>query len=340
MTIKTLGIDLGKRCFHVHGTDSKGNAVFKRKFTRQKLLLFLSNLEPCLIGFEACGGAHHWAKKANSFGHTAKLMPAQFVKPYVKSNKNDFLDAEAICEAVQRPTMRFVTIRTDEQQALGAMIKLRARLVRQRNATINQVHGFLLEFGIEYPKGRKTVAKLMEIISLQAAVLPPMMHSVLCRLYEEYRHLCSQLEELEDSIEQAVRTDDRGQRLLAVPGVGVITAACLLAWVGDGKQFSSGRQLAAWIGLVPKQYSTGGKAILKGIGKRGHTLLRCNLIHGARSALQWCLNKPGPWQAWASQLLKEKAKPLVVVALANKLARMIWVILAHNQHYTPLPRLP
>jgi len=337
MTIKVLGIDLGKRKFHVYGVDEYGKKVLRSQYNRKGLIRFLSNLTPCLIGIEACAGSHYWAAKAKELGHTAKLMPAQFVKPYVKSNKNDYLDAEAICEAVQRPNMRFVTPRTPEQQALGAMVRMRDSLVRNRNAVINQVHGFMLEFGIEYPKGRTTVTRLPRIVSEQETVLPERLKSTFLRLYDNYRFLSQQIDNIEKEMKQAMEQDERGQRLMEVPGVGLITACCLIAWVGDAKHFKSGRELASWIGLVPKQYSTGGKPTLVGIGKRGHTRLRTNLIHGARSAMQWHIDTPSRWNGWAKKLLKEKPKSLSVVALANKMARMIWVILARNESYVAMP---
>ena len=332
MTIKVLGIDLGKRCFHVYGENQRGKSV-RHKFSRKQLIEFLGNHPPCLIGMESCGGAHYWARKASSFGHEVKLMPGQFVKPYVKSNKTDYLDAEAIFEAVQRPTMRFVTCRTAEQQALGTLVKLRDSLVRQRNAAINQVHGFMLEFGIEYPKGRSSVIRLPSYLSELSDSLPPPLVSALSRLYEEYCFLSSQIKGVEKEMGALLKQDERGVRLLEMPGVGIITASCLLAWVGDAKHFKSGRELAAWIGLVPKQYSTGGKSTLLGIGKRGHKKLRTNLIHGARSALQWHSETPSRWNEWAKRLKAEKHTALVTVALANKLARMIWVVLARNEHY-------
>ena len=333
MTIKVLGIDLGKRYFHIHCVDNQSVLVTKKKLKRKELLLFLSNLEPCLIGMEACGGAHYLARKCAEFGHEPKLMAAKFVKPYVKSNKNDFLDAEAICEAVQRPSMRFVTPRSMDQQALGALVKVREALVRRRNVVSNQVHGFMLEFGIEYPKGRKTVLRLREIVSLHEGELPASMIVLLYRLEEEFRDLLEQTSDIEDDMESIVLADDRGTRLLEVPGVGLITAACLLAWVGDAKHFRSGRDLAAWIGLVPKQSSTGGKTTLIGIGKRGNTRLRCNLIHGARSALQWQIDRPSRWSSWAQEIKATKKPNVAAVAMANKMARMIWVILARNEKY-------
>jgi len=333
MTIKVLSIDLGKRFFHIYAVDQHGKLVVRKKFKRKELLSYLSNLEPCLIGMEACGGSHYWARKAKEFGHTPKLMSAKFVKPYLKSNKNDFLDAEAICEAVQRPNMRFVTARTPEQQTLGAQVKLRESFVRQRNAAINQVHGFMLEFGIEYPKGKKTLLRLNEIISNHEGEIPASMIVMLYHIVDEYRFLCDQISDLEDEMQALVSADERGQRLLEMQGVGLITAACLLAWVGDAKQFKSGRDLAAWIGLVPKQYSTGGKTTLLGIGKRGHRRLRCNLIHGARSSLQWHIDKPSRWNEWAKALKATKRPNVVAVAMANKMARMIWIILARNERY-------
>jgi transposase len=333
MTIKVLGIDLGKQFFHIYAVDRRGKLVVRKKLNRKQLLNFLSNLEPCLIGMEACGGSHYWARKAKEFGHTAKLMSAKFVKPYLKSNKNDFLDAEAISEAVQRPNMRFVTARTPEQQTIGAQVKLRESFISQRNAAINQVHGFMLEFGIEYPKGKRTLLRLPQILAEHEGEIPASMIVMLYRIVDEYRFLCEQISDLEGEMQALVSADDRGRRLLEMQGVGLITAACLLAWVGDARQFKSGRDMAAWIGLVPKQYSTGGKTTLLGIGKRGHRRLRCNLIHGARSSLQWHIDKPSRWSEWAKELKMRKAPNVVAVAMANKMARMAWVILARNERY-------
>ena len=335
MTIKVLGVDLGKHSFHVYGVDQSGHQIEKKRFTRNKFLAYLSNLPPCLIGFEACGGAHYWAAKAQEFGHIAKLMPAQFVKPYLKSNKNDFLDAEAICEAVQRPNMRFVTIRTAEQQAIGAMVKTRNQLVQQRTAVMNQAHGFLLEHGIALTKGRGTRRAVIDILSDDNGRVPALMRRLLSRLLEEHEYLDSLISECEKDLSTLLKQSDQGRRLLQIPGIGVITAASLIAWVGDAKHFKSGRELAAWIGLVPKQYSTGGKTTLLGIGKRGHKLLRCYLIHGARSVLQWHHKNPTRWQGWSENLLREKHKSKVIVALANKMARTLWVILAKGEDYEP-----
>ncbi|WP_086929642.1 IS110 family transposase [Agarilytica rhodophyticola] len=335
MTIKVLGVDLGKHCFHVYGVDHKGYLVEKKRLTREKFLLYLNQLPPCLIGFEACGGAHYWAAKAKTFGHEAKLMPAQFVKPYLKSNKNDFLDAEAICEAVQRPNMRFVTIRNPEQQAIGAMVKTRNQLVQQRTAVLNQAHGFLLEYGIALKKGRGTRQALMDLTSQEDTPLPSLMRCLLLRLIEEYDYLHDVILQIEKDLSKVLKNSGQGKRLLCMPGIGVITAASLIAWVGDARHFRSGRELSAWIGLVPRQYSTGGKSTLLGIGKRGHKLLRCYLIHGARSVLQWHHKNPTRWLSWSEKLLQEKPKSKVVIALANKMVRTLWVILSKNERYQP-----
>ncbi len=336
MAIKILGVDLGKHCFHTCGVDETGHIVDRKRLSRKQFLLYLSRLSPCLIGFEACGGAHYWAEKGKEFGHTVKLIPAQFVKPYVKSNKNDYLDAEAICEAVQRPTMRFVTPRNKEQRAIGLVVKHRNHLVQQRTAVMNQVHSYLLEYGIALTKGRGLMKKLCEFMSEEESDFPVLLQSVLKRLYSEYCSLNELIKDIEQELALAIKADHRGQRLLSIPGVGLITAASLLAWVGDAKHFRNGRELAAWIGLVPKQYSTGGKATLLGIGKRGHTQLRCYLIHGARSVLQWHDKKPTRWKPWTDELLCKKPKAKVVVALANKMARTLWVILSKDEEYQVL----
>jgi len=226
MTIKILGVDLGKHCFHVYGVDEKGHIVDRKKFTRKQFLLYLSRLSPCLIGFEACGGAHYWAEKGKEFGHTVKLMPAQFVKPYVKSNKNDYLDAEAICEAVQRPNMRFVTPRNKEQRAIGLVVRHRNHLVQQRTAVMNQVHGYLLEYGIALRKGRGLMKRLCELMSEEELGLPVLLQSILRRLYEEYCLLNESIKGIERELLLVVKAEPRSA---LVKG-----SWC---WVNNGSEF-------------------------------------------------------------------------------------------------------
>ncbi|MGF6963964.1 transposase [Paraburkholderia sp. WC7.3g] len=263
--VTLVGVDLGKYTFHLHGQDRSGHAVFCKKMTRKQLLTFFSNFPRCTIVMEACAGAHYMARRLSAFGHEAKLISPHYVKPFVKGNKNDFIDAEAICEAASRPSMRFVTPKSEVQQALSALHRVREALVKQRTATINQIHGFLLEFGISLPVGRDAIKRLPALIAEYS--LPRPFVSVLERLHGHFKYLDQQVLEIEKELQIQLLQDERGQRLLTIPGVGPITASVLAAELGDARQFRCSRDFAASIGLVPRQYSTGGKSNLLGISK-------------------------------------------------------------------------
>jgi transposase len=270
MNITTIGIDLAKSVFQVHGTDERGKAILSKVLRRAQMLKFFTQLPPCLIGMEACGGAHFWARKLIALGHTVKLMAPQFVKPYVKSNKNDARDAEAICEAVGRPSMRFVAIKTPEQQALLALHRARQGLVRARTAQGNQIRGLLGELGCVIPKGRRHLEQQIPAILEDAENdLSGMSRELFARLLEHLRHLDAQVLALEAQIKAWHREDAASQRLEEVPGIGPLTASALVASIGDARNFKNGRQLSAWLGLVPRQHSSGGKPTLLGISKRG-----------------------------------------------------------------------
>jgi len=286
MKITTVGIDLAKNVFQVHGVDERGKAVLKKQLRRHQVLTFFGNLPPCLIGMEACCGAHHWARRLQAQGHTVRLMAPQFVKPYVKANKNDAADAEAICEAVSRPSMRFVPIKSVEQQAVLSLHRARQGFVKARTAQANQIRELLAECGLIIPQGIAHIERRVpEILDETSNELPDSMRALLQRLLEHLKELDQRVKELEIQITAWHRNDEHSKKLAAVPGIGPITASALVATVGDAKNFSSGRQLAAWLGLVPRQTSTGGKTVLLGISKRGDTYLRTLLIHGARSAI-------------------------------------------------------
>ncbi|MGP1667305.1 MAG: IS110 family transposase [Rhodanobacter sp.] len=340
MKIMTVGIDLAKNAIQVHGVDERGKTVLKKKLKRDQVASFFARLEPCLIGMEACSSAHHWARKLQGFGHTVKLLAPQFVKPYVKTNKNDVADAEAICEAVGRPNMRFVPIKTTEQQGVLALHRARQGFVKARTAQANAIRGLLGEFGIVIPQGIGHIARrLPEILEDGENDLSGSFRLLMQRLGDHLKELDRQVDELEGEIQQWHRANEASKRLDAIPGIGPITASALVASVGDARSFKSGRQLAAWLGLVPRQHSTGGKQTLLGISKRGDTYLRTLLVHGARSVVRYVENKEDPSNTWLKGLLARRNTNVAVVALANKNARIAWALLAHDRsfqaEYTP-----
>lgn len=336
MKITTTGIDLAKNVFQVHGVNECGRAALKKQLKRAQVLPFFANLPPCLIGMEACASAHYWARKLSALGHTVKLMAPQYVKPYVKTNKHDVADAEAICEAVGRPNMRFVAIKTAEQQAILALHRARQSLVKARTAQANQIRGLLGEFGIIIPQGMAHIAKrLPEILEDGENELPGSFRQLLARLGENLEHLQRQVAELEREIQRWHQDSEASQRVAAISGIGALGASALVATVGEAKSFSSGRQLAAWLGMVPRQASSGGKTTLLGISKRGDSYLRTLFIHGARSVVQQAERHPERADPWLKQLLGRRPKNVVAVALANKNARIAWALLAHGRDYQP-----
>ena len=321
-----VGIDLGKHSFHLHGQDKTGREVFRKKLSRQQMMQFFSNLPVCTVVMEACAGAHFVARQLIVMGHEAKLISPQFVRPYVKGNKNDFVDAEAICEAASRPSMRFVSPKTEAQQTLSVLHRLRESLVRDRTKTVNQMHGFLLEFGISLPRGL-AIMKRMPVILTQHE-LPTRLMTLLDRLREHFNYLDGQIKDLDKELARQLADDDLGSRLLSIPCVGPITASLLAVEMGDGKQYACSRDFAASIGLVPRQYSTGGKATLLGISKRGDKNLRRLLVQCARVYLQQLKVQHGALADWVRSLLIRRHSNVVACALANKLARIAWAISA------------
>ena len=335
MKITTIGLDLAKNVFQVHGASADGKPVLRKKLRRDQVMVFFANMEPCLIGMEACGSAYHWARQLQSLGHEVRLISPQFVKPYVKSNKHDAADAEAICEAVTRPTMRFVPIKNVEQQAMLSVHRAREGFIGDRTATGNRIRGLLAEFGLIIPQGihhlRTRVPELIEDGTIE---LPGLFRRLIDQLLEHLNWLDQQIDILEEQIKVWHRQNDDSQRLAQIPGIGVITATAMVATIGDARNFKSGRELAAWVGLVPRQHSTGGKQTLLGISKRGDAYLRKLLVHGARSVAYHIGRKTDP-DLWLKKLIERRPMNVAVVAQANKTVRIVWALLVHGREFRP-----
>ena len=340
MNVTTMGIDLAKNVFQVHGMDGHGKATLRKQLKRAQVMSFFVNLPPCLIGMEACGSAHFWARKLTELGHTVKLMAPQFVKPYVKTNKNDAADAEAICEAVARPNMRFVPVKSVEQQAVLGLHRARQGFVVARTAQANQIRGLLAEFGWVIPQGIGClVKKLPEILEDAENGLPSGSRELFSRLFEHFRELDRQVDELQAQIHAWHREDAKSRRLQAIPGIGPLTASALVASVGDARTFKNGRQFAAWLGLVPRQNSSGGKERLLGISKRGDVYLRTLLIHGARAVLRHLHRHADQADGWLARLAARRNPNIAAVALANKNARIVWALLTRATDYQGVSKL-
>ncbi|HGO6127270.1 TPA: IS110 family transposase [Burkholderia cepacia] len=328
LDVTLVGIDLGKHSFHLHGQDRHGKAIFRKKASRKQLFEFFATLQACTVVMEACAGAHYMARKLATFGHQVKLISPQFVRPFVKSNKSDFIDAEAICEAATRPSMRFVSPKTETQQSLSALHRVRESLIRDRTKATNQIHGFLLEFGISLPVGKAVIARLPAVLAEHP--LPSRIVTTLERLHRHFKYLSEEITSIEKEITQQLAEDDLGQRLLSIPGVGPITASVLAAEMGDGKQYGCSRDFAASVGLVPRQYSTGGKANLLGISKRGDKNIRRLLVQCARAYMQRLEKQTGALADWVRAMLTRRHSNVVACALANKFARTAWALAAHH----------
>ena len=334
MKITTVGIDLAKNVFQIHGVDERGKAVLRKQLRRRQLAEFFVNLPPCLIGMEACASAHHWGRTLERLGHAVRLMAPQFVKPYVKTNKNDVADAEAICEAVRRPNMRFVPIKNIEQQAILSVHRVRQGFVKARTAQANQIRGLLGEFGLVIPQGIYHVTKCIpELLEDASNELPVPFRELIDRLAEHLKELDRQVKDLEKQIIIWHRNNEHSRKLEKIPGIGPLTASALIASIADARAFNSGRQVSAWLGLVPRQSSSGGKPTLLGISKRGDAYLRTLLIHGARSAILAAKNKADKTPGWLANLLNRRHPNIAAVALANKNVRTVWAILAHGGEF-------
>jgi transposase len=336
MDLHTIGIDLGKTIFHLVGLNQRGEVMVRKKFSRAQLLRFTANRQVHLIGMEACGGSHFLAKALQQQGHEVRLIPPQYVKPFVKTNKNDFIDAEAIAEAVGRPSMRCVPIKSDDQLDMQSLHRVRERWVMRRTAVVNQIRSLLLERGITVPQGRCHLEALLPAILTGTEMkLSGVVRLLVAQLKLELDQLAARLEEADALIEQTAQENEACRRLDAIPGIGPVTATALLAAIGNGAAFRKGREFAAWVGLVPREHSTGGKQKLLGISRRGNSYLRKLFVQGARAVLQFKEKQSSGLKAWLTNVSWRTHYNVVGVALANKLARTAWAVLAKGEVYRP-----
>ena len=339
--ISTIGLDLAKSVFQVHGVDAAGEVVVRRQLRRGQVKPFFEQLSPCLVGMEACPSAHYWARELSALGHAVRIMPAHYVKAYVKRGKNDAADAGAICEAVERPSMRFVAAKSAEQQGVMVLHRTRSLLVRQRTMLVNALRGHLAEFGIIAPLGRQGVSALLSVLrDPQEERLPALARSCLLGLARSLEQLQGELDQLEQRLQACHRSDPDSRRLESIPGLGPVASTALRASIGDGSQFRSGREFAAWVGLVPRQNSTGGKARLGRICKQGDGYLRWLLVAGAMAVIRHHRRKGCSGNPWLDDLLERKPAKVAAVALANKNARIAWALLRSGERYRrPEPTL-
>ena len=334
MNVTTLGIDLAKNVFQLHGVNRHGQTVLTKRVARAKLRETLAQLPPCLIGMEACGTSHFWAREIEKLGHAVRLIAPQFVKPYVRGNKNDGNDAAAICEAVTRPSMRLVPVKSIEQQDIQAIHRVRERLVKERTALVNQIRGLLGEYGVVIALGKNALSKaLPQILEDGGLGLTPLARELVADLYQELLVLQQKVTAYGTRIERLFQAIPVCQRLAKLEGVGPLTATALLAAVGDAKAFRCGRQMAAWLGLVPRQYASGNRSVLLGITKRGDRYLRMLLIHGARAAVAAARHKDDSRSRWINALADRRGANKAAVALANKNARILWALMARGEEY-------
>src|SRR5919107_6386779 len=334
MHVTTVGLDLAKHVFQVHGIDQDGQVLVRRQIRRGEVLAFFRRLPPCLIGMEACSTAHFWARALAALGHEVRLMPAAYVKPYVKRGKSDVLDAEGICEAVTRPTMRFVAIKSPDQQAVLMLHRTRDLLVRQRTMLVNSFRGHLAEYGIIAPQGLPSVPKLIGLAEkARGTALPELAWRCIRLIIAQLEEAHARIGQIEHEIMAWHRTNELSQRLETIPGIGIITASALAATIPDPGSFRSGRHLAAWIGLVPRQSGTGGKVRLGHISKQGDRYLRRLLVFGACTLMRHARGRTSLMAAWFNALLARRPASVVKVAIASKLARVVWAVLQDKQGY-------
>lgn len=333
MKITTIGLDLAKSVFQAHGIDETGATGLVKRLHRKQMIPFFSKLPPCLIGVEACGTAHYWARTLVAMGHEVRLIPPSYVKAYVKRGKSDALDAEAICEAVQRPTMRFVPVKTVEQQSILMIHRARSLLVRQRTMVANALRAHLAEFGLVANPGIANLATLAHQVLSAEGDLPPYARTALEILIRQILTFNEEVARLDQQLRAWHTQNEASRRLAAIPGLGIVTATAVAATVTDPDQFRSARQFAAWLGLTPQQHSTGGKTRLGGISKQGDRYLRRLLVVGATAVIRHTKDKATPMANWIRRLLEKKPFKLVSVALANKLARIAWVVLTRNEAF-------
>lgn len=334
MNATTIGLDIAKQVFQVHGVDRAGKTVLRKQLKRGQVLAFFANLPPAVIGIEACAGSHYWARELIKLGHEVRLMAPQFVKPYVKGNKHDANDAEAICEAVGRPSMRFVPLKSPEQQDIQMLHRIRQNLIKQRTAVANQTRGLLGEYGLVIARGLSHLRRqLPEILEDAETNLSPLARRVFADSYARLVDLDRQIQTYQQHLETVCQQSPVCRQLLAIPGIGPITATAMVAALGDGKSFANGRQVAAWLGIVPRQESSGGKPRLLGISKRGDIYLRTLLIHGARAVVRAAMRKDDAHSRWIQALVQRRNANIAAVAVANKTARTLWAMLTRGEDY-------
>ena len=333
-TVTTIGLDIAKSVFQVHGIDAEDRVIIRRQLKRRYVLAFFEKLPPCLVGIEACASSHYWSRELKALGHTVRLMPPAYVKPYVKRQKNDAADAEAICEAVTRANMRFVATKTPEQQSCLMLHRTRHLFIRQQTAVINVIRAHLAEFGIVAPIGRKGVEELLDVVADPSDKrVPEVARMCLAALGAQLRRLKEQILEFDRMILAWHRSNEASRRLDAIPGVGPVLATALVASVADPKVFRSGRNFSAWIGLVPKQHSSGGKDRLGGISKQGDRYLRSLFMVGALAVIRYAKIHGTKHRPWLTALLARRPTKVAAIALANKMARMVWAMMARGERY-------
>ena len=339
MNVTRVGLDLAKQVFEVHGVDPHERAVLRKRLSRAQLTRFFAQLPPCLVAMEACGSAHHWARTLRAFGHDARLIDPRFVIPYRKGGKNDGNDAEAICEAAGRPSMRFVPVKSAEQQAVLSVHRARALLVAERTALANHIRGLLAEFGLVIAQGRATVRRaLPELLKDAENALPDLAREVFAELHLRLSELEQRVEEYDRRVDALAKTSPQAQRLMQLPGIGPLTATAVLATVGPARDFHNGRQFAAWLGLTPRQHSSAGKTRLGRITKRGDRYLRTLLVHGARSVVRLAAARTDPRSRWVNAVRERRGFNKATVALAARHARILWAMLARDEDYRPIAR--
>ena len=331
--VSIIGIDLAKRSFQVHGARADGSVAFRRKLGREKVLDFVASQPHCVVAMEACASAHYWGREIGKLGHEVRLIPPIYVKPFVKRQKNDAADAEAICEAAQRPTMRFVAVKGEEQQAQGMLFRTRDLLVRQRTQTINALRGHLAEFGIIAPQGRAHVGRLAAALDDPASMLPGPVRALGGLLLEQIVGLDAKIAGLEKQLRARAHRDEETVRLMTIPGIGPISAMALQAFAPPMESFRRGRDFSAWLGLVPRQHTTGGKPRLGRISKMGQRDLRRLLVCGAMAVVRWAVMRGETADPWLARMLSRKPRKLVAVALANRMARIAWALMTNNEVY-------
>jgi len=332
--VTTIGLDIAKHIFHAHGADAAGRALFSRRITRGKLLDFFASQSRCTVALEACGGAHHWARELRAMGYEVRLIPPAYVKPYVKRHKNDAVDAEAICEAAQRPGMRFVAVKSEEQQAAVLVFRTRDLAVKQRTQLANAIRGHLTEYGWIAPKGAFHLAMLADLLDEEIGqTLPEAARAMFAMMLDMLADLDERIAALDKEIARRAREDAVARRLMTIPGIGPITATAIAAIAPPAETFAKGRDFAAWLGLVPKQSSTGGKPKLGAISRMGERTLRRLLIIGASAVVLQASKRGAPAGSWLEGMLARKPRMLVTVALANKMARTVWALLVKQEDY-------